>query len=336
MLSRLCRFRVVLPLLLGMLALGGVYAQWRVNLGSNLVALAVRHSPELLQVRTAQGSWRRLSSGLTPADVQAALLPRHQQEGLSWFTLPVRRPARWAGRLAQSLFGAEVHVLIVDPALFEFKASFREGFEPTTARERLQAGRLQFAINANFHDPAGKPLGYVYHEGRQVNAAFKQWSGSFFVKAGRPYFGPKSLLEEVPGVIEEATQGYPAVMKHGQIFSYIAQDPDAHFNGSKVTYRALAGMRADGSIVMVLSGDGGLMTVAEVAALARRLDVQHATLLDGGRALQYSLQTEDGPWHFAAANTEPLLPVSWLKPQRSPVYIAVRRRAPRIVVEPGR
>jgi hypothetical protein len=73
-----------------------------------------------------------------------------------------------------------------------------------------------------------------------------------------------------------------------------------------------------------------------VATLARRLKVQHATLLDGGRALQYSVQTEDGPWHFAAANTEPLLPVAKLRAQRSPVFIAVRRRAPRIVVEPGR
>ena len=335
-LLRLCRFRILLPLGVALLLLGGLYGQWRLNLGSNLVALSVRHSPELLEVRLDQGVWRRLSAGLTPADVQAALRLRYQQEGLSWHSLPVRRPARWAGRLAQALLGAEVHVLRIDPALFEFKTSFREGFEPTTARERLEQGRLQFAVSANFHDPAGRPLGYVYHEGRQVNAAFKQWSGSFFVKAGRPYFGPKSLLEEVPGVIEEATQGYPAVMKHGQIFSYIAQDPDVHFNGSKVTYRALAGMRADGHIVMILSGDGGVMTVAEVSALARRLDVQHATLLDGGRALQYSLQTEDGPWHFAAVNTEPLLPVSWLKAQRSPVFIAVRRRAPRIVVEPGR
>ncbi|MEQ1751798.1 MAG: phosphodiester glycosidase family protein, partial [Prosthecobacter sp.] len=161
--------------------------------------------------------------------------------------------------------------------------------------------------------------------------AFKEWSGSFFVKGGRPYFGPKSLLDEVPGLIEEATQGYPSVMKNHTIFSYVDLKPDTYFDGSKITYRSLAGMRKDGTIVFILSGDGGVMNVSEAAELARKLDLQHATLLDGGRALQYSLMTEDGPWHFTALNTRLNFEHRWLEPQRSPVYIGVRRRAPQII-----
>jgi hypothetical protein len=73
------------------------------------------------------------------------------------------------------------------------------------------------------------------------------------------------------------------------------------------------------------------MNVSEVSELARKLDIAHATLLDGGRALQYSLMTEDGPWHFAALNTRLNFKHRWLEAQRSPVYIGVRRRAPQII-----
>jgi hypothetical protein len=84
----------------------------------------------------------------------------------------------------------------------------------------------------------------------------------------------------------------------------------------------------------VLSGDGGVMNVSEVTEIARKLDVQHATLLDGGRALQYSIRTETGAWHFHAFNTSLDYQHKWLERQRSPVYIGVRKRAPKILVSP--
>ena len=307
-----------------------IFGEMYFNLGSNTVALLVKDSREALQVRTKRGEWRK-AAAMTPGDFNLAMLQRHNEDGLRWSTLKVRRPAGRLASVAQGILGAEVHVVVIKPETFEFTASFQPKFQVTTAHERLKAEGLNFTITANFRDPKGKPLGYVYHESKQRNAAFKEWSGSFFVKGGRPYFGPKSLLDEIPGPIEEATQGYPAVMKNHTVFSYIDKDPDAFFDGSKITYRALAGMRRDGAIVFILSGDGGVMTVSEAAELARKMDVQHATLLDGGRALQYSLVTEDGPWHFAAVNTELDIPWKPLDPQRSPVYIGVRKRAPQII-----
>jgi uncharacterized protein YigE (DUF2233 family) len=330
LLTHIKRLLHLLMVLLGVGIAAWIYGEVYFNLGSNVVALAVQHAKQPLQVQTKRGEWRK-AAALTPADLTSALWPRHAEEGLRWSTLKVRRPSGRLGELAQSILGAEVHVVVIQPEYFEFFTSYLPGFQVTTAHERLKTERLNFVITANFRDPKGKPLGYVYHQGKQVNAAFKEWSGSFFVKAGRPYFGPKSLLDEVPGPIEEATQGYPAVMKNHTVFSYVDQKPDAFFDGSKVTYRALAGMRRDGAIVFVLSGDGGVMNVSEAAELARKLDVQHATLLDGGRALQYSLTTEDGPWHFAALNTELDISRHPLDRQRSPVYIAVRKRAPQII-----
>lgn len=320
-------------LLLALLA-GGIFL-WLLgeifyNVGSNVVALSVRDAKEVLQVRSRKGVWRKVPT-LTPADMSQALILRHSEPGLRWSTFKVRRPAGFFSNLTQGFFGAEVHVVVIDPLQFEFMASFKPKFAVTTAAERLDTEKLAFAITANFRDPAGKPLGYVWHEGRQLNPAFKEWSGCFFVKGGRPYFGPKSLLDEVPGPMEEATQGYPSVMKNHTVFPYVDIKPDSQFDGSKITYRSLAGMRKDGTIVFILSGDGGVMNVSEVSELARKLDLQHATLLDGGRALQYSLMTEDGPWHFTALNTRLNFKHRWLEPQRSPVYIGVRRRAPQII-----
>ncbi|WP_075088714.1 hypothetical protein [Verrucomicrobium spinosum] len=69
------------------------------------------------------------------------------------------------------------------------------------------------------------------------------------------------------------------------------------------------------------------MNVSEVTALAQRLNVQHATLLDGGRALQYSLKLHGAARHFTAFNTLIDFGSEMLELQRSPVYIVARPTA---------
>jgi hypothetical protein len=68
------------------------------------------------------------------------------------------------------------------------------------------------------------------------------------------------------------------------------------------------------------------MTMPEVTEIARKLGVQHATLLDGGRALQYSLRIGRSAYHFHAFNTELDVGPKFMRPQRSPVYIGARRK----------
>ncbi len=224
------------------------------------------------------------------------------------------------------MFASRVNVIEFEPGRFDFFTSFHEHFTLTTADEQATTDGLAFAITANFRDPKGKPLGLVVHKGKQCNAPFPAWTGYFFVKDGRPGFGPKSLFEESPGVLTEATQGYPSLMKNHTVFSYVDLAPVKYFDGEKITYRALAGTRQNGTIVFIVSGNGGIMNVAEVAALAQKLNVQHATLLDGGRALQYTLRTGGGRLDFAAFNTQFDLPWPVLERQRSPVYIGARPR----------
>ncbi len=328
------RKRGCLKLLL-LLALAGALLVWLAgevffNLNSNLVAVSVRDSKAPLQILTKRGEWKP-AVALTAGDLDAALIERHRETGMRWATLKVRRAGGTLASIAQRVLGAEVQVVTLSADRFDFMTSFQPKFALTTARERMEDGNLWFSITANFRDPKGRPMGWVYHEGRQVNQPFGDWSGCFFVKDGRPWCGPKSLLNEVPGLILEGCQVYPSVMKNHTTFSYVDLKPDEFFDGSKISYRSLAGMRQDGTIVFVLSGDGGVMNVSEVTEIARKLNVQHATLLDGGRALQYSIRTDDGPWHFHAFNTELPFKHKWLERQRSPVYIGVRRKAPVII-----
>ncbi len=328
------RKRGCLKLLL-LLALAGALLVWLAgevffNVNSNIVALSVRDSKAALQILTKRGEWKP-AAGLTAGDLDAALIERHRETGMRWATLKVRRAGGTLASITQRVFGAEVQIVTLSADRFDFMTTFQPKFALTTARERMADGNLWFSITANFRDPKGRPMGWVYHEGRQVNQPFGDWSGCFFVKDGRPWCGPKSLLNDVPGLIQEGCQVYPSVMKNHTTFSYVDLKPDEHFDGSKITYRSLVGMRQDGTIVFVLSGDGGVMNVSEVTEIARKLDVQHATLLDGGRALQYSIRTDDGPWHFHAFNTELPFHHKWLERQRSPVYIGVRRKAPVIV-----
>lgn len=298
------------------------------NLRSNATFVAFRYSQAPLEARLRDGSWKPVAS-LTAAELDRALVTHVQAIGASWKTLPVKRPpVGFMQKVAQTLFDAEVCVVEFSPQRYVFSTSFRKDLAPTTARERRRAENASFAITANFREPSGKPLGLVMHEGQQVNRPFPAWTGYFFVKAGKPWFGPKSLFEETPGVLQEAAQIYPSLMKNHTVFSYVDLAPNLFFDGNKVTFRSLAGMRQDGTIVFILSGNGGMMNVAEVAALAQKLNVQHATLLDGGRALQYSLSLGGVSHHFTAFNT--VLDLDWkgFESERSPVFIIARPASP--------
>jgi hypothetical protein len=322
--------RLKVVLMLAFLA-GGfslyIFAEWAFNLNSNAILYTLETSRAQLEVRLKDGSWKPLAD-TSAAELQGALRARPTRPGMSWRKLPVRRQGGLLASLLQRVYGAEVNVITISPDHFDFTVTYRENFELTTARERLEAENLHFSINANFHEPSGAPMGWVWHHGRQVNKPFGDWSGVFFVKNGRPWFGPKSLLDDVPGPIQEGAQVYPSVMKNHTVFNYVMDAPDRFFDGQKITYRSLAGVRQSGEVVFVLSGDGGFMNVAEVTALAHLLGVQHATLMDGGKALQYSIRTEDGPRHFTAYNTRIPFKRSLLAPRRSPVFIAVRPRPP--------
>jgi uncharacterized protein YigE (DUF2233 family) len=303
-------------------ALDGVY-RWR----SNLVYLALRNSKAPLEVKL-KDTWRPLEK-LSIAELDSALTEVTREDGFRVGRIDVRRSAsNLLGSPALWFCDPSVTVILISPGKFKFATSYKPDFQGCTAKERLHAEDAVMSITANFRDPDGKPLGWVYHQGQLVNKPFPNWTGAFFVKNGTPYFGPKSLVDEVGGEIEEGSQVYPSVMKNHTVFDYVGLQPDKYFDGKRITYRALAGTRRDGTVVFVLSGEGGVMNVHETTLIAEKLQVQHATLLDGGRALQYSLQLKNSRvQHFTAFNTQVTRGPSWAEAQRSPVYIVVKRKS---------
>ncbi len=296
--------------------------RWR----GNLVLWAFKDSEAKLEMMTKKG-WKAVAT-VSVAELDSTLKDLTTEPGFRVAEVQLRRkPVGIVQTLASVVCESKATVLLISPTQFRFATSFKEQFAVTTARERLDTEAATFAITANFRDPKGKPLGWVYSKGQLVNRPFPAWTGAFFVKGGVPRFGPKSLVDEIAGEIEEGTQGYPSVMKNHTVFKYVDLTPDKYFDGKRITYRALAGTRRDGTVVFVLSGDGGVMNVSEITALAEKLQVQHATLLDGGKALQYSIRAQGlGLLHFRAFNTQVDFGPYWMRSQRSPVYIVVKKK----------
>lgn len=308
------------------------------SLRSNLTYLEFRNSREGVRIQAADGEWRRLDQ-TTPEAIEAALARRVKESatGFHWRTLQVKRPARGLReRLVQICSPSEVHILEFDPDHFDFFPWYEqvgERFLPRTQQDALasqHAGRgFRFAINANYYDHQGQPLGWIVRDGKTVRKQWREWSGFFFVKGGKTRFGPRSSLEATPGELKHALQGYPSVMKDGKVWNYVSSNRDQFFNGSELNFRSLAGVGEDGRILFVLSGRGGLLDMAEVTAIARLAGARDATLLDGGRALQYGLESPRGNRSFQAFNnslSSQLLPKRFA-PEKPPVFLIVRDRS---------
>jgi len=117
-------------------------------------------------------------------------------------------------------------------------------------------------------------------------------------------------------------------MKDGKVWKYVENDDDQFFNGSELNFRSLAGVDKNGHCLFITSGRGGLLTMSNVSEIALLAGVQDATLLDGGKALQYGMKTRHGNKTFQSYNND--VPKKWskgyLKPQKPPVFIVARRK----------
>lgn len=309
----------------------------QLNLRGNLVYVEFANSRAPMEIKQADGEWIK-AEDLTPESFKSALddQTKIKGKGVSWQTLHMRRPAHnWRENLINTCVKSEVHVIRFDPEYYEFSPWFEldsDQFKPQTIKTALsqnrEAGLPTFAINANYYGPDGQPLGWIVKDGDTIRKRWKGWSGFFFVKDGVPHFGPRSSLDENKGELKHALQGYPSVMKNGTVWKYVENDDDKFFNGSELNFRSLAGIDQQGHCIFILSGRGGLMKMADVAQLALLAGIQDATLLDGGKALQYGMIGRLGKARFNSYNNE--LPKKWfrgrLKPQKPPVFLLVQKR----------
>lgn len=334
-------FIVIIP---GMIALVGLLlADSIFNIHSNLYYLAYNKSDTPLKVGTDNG-WVTLED-LSGVGMKKALWERGTADGFRHSTIALRRePQGKRQRLATSLFDSELNVIEFSPGEFEFDLYYERNpdaktFQPLNASRAFRAAQalatskdeppVAFAINLNYYTPGGQPLGLVIHNGVPLNSEVKSWSGFFFVEDGVPRFGARSLYEEAKGQITVAAQAFPSVMKNGKVFSYMEKDPERYFNGLERTYRSLVGTRGDGTVVFINSGDGGILNMKELTRIANLLEIQNATLLDGGRALQYELDHQGDTMSFNAFNNtfdDPQLKKRNFAPERPPVYLIVKEK----------
>ncbi|MEL7531904.1 MAG: phosphodiester glycosidase family protein [Bacteroidota bacterium] len=281
---------------------------------------------DLLLYAESKDDWESVFS-ITHEDIKADLDTLFDADGLLHYQLRVHRASEdWRVSSINAISNPHLNIFEFDPARFQFEAAFETDFKLTTASQLGKKKELAFCINANYFDENDKPLGAVIHQGKQANRNFPNWTGFFFVKNGKPYFGPKSLLEQTAGQASELLQCYPSIMKDHRVFDYVHLKSNPYFDGNSKTYRSLAGMRKNGHIIWIASAAGGILDVRELASLAQKLELQHATLFDGGSSLQYRLAYRGHHLSFHALSERfslaPIIPQ--LDIVHPPVYLGVK------------
>lgn len=204
------------------------------------------------------------------------------------------------GRLLNLTISQRVNVFTFNTSNdFYLVADPTRDFAPLSVSEANERKESSFLINASFYDPSNQALGEVIYCSQQYQSKSNS-SGYFKVIDGIPHAGPRSIFDAYKNTPQYSCQAHPSTMKNGVIFEYILNNSFPKWR--QRTYRNLVGEKADGSIVFIASGNGGLLDVKEITQLAKLLGVKHATLFDAGIALQYAFKSPGYSMEFSAFN----------------------------------
>jgi hypothetical protein len=247
-------------------------------------------------------------------------------------------------RMNQSLY-ERVKDKFIAKKLFIFEFNLKNEFglcanverdcQPMNCIEAKNRSKSKFVLNTSFYGLDSKGLNEIIIDKKNYGGRNATASGFFKVIDGKPYAGPKSIFSSKKGTISHSCQAFPSVMKDGIIFNYIESEiAQSKVSWKMKTYRNLLGTKANGNLVCIVSNEGGLISVKEISQIAKIYGVEHATLFDGGSALQYSFDDRDWSCTFSAIANSGYVP-GFIKrilskrakstiPARSPVYLYVR------------
>jgi exopolysaccharide biosynthesis protein len=184
---------------------------------------------------------------------------------------------------------------------YSLTADIKNDLAPINASKALKFSNSNFAINTNFYGE--NPLGEIIIKKKRFGDTNKNGSGFFKIIDGKPIVGAKSLFSRNLGTVSHSCQAFPSVMKNGIMFPYINSEKAPYKNSWKrKTYRNLLGTLKNGNLICVLSHSGGLLSIKEVAIIAKKYGVTNAALFDGGAALQYEYNSKDFEFKFSALN----------------------------------
>lgn len=159
-----------------------------------------------------------------------------------------------------------------------------------------------FSVNSSFYDSQFEPNGLIIVNGIRYGDSSKS-TGHFKVINGMAIAGPTSMFGHNQDVIYSC-QSHPSVMKNGVIWDYILNESKNEKYWKSKTYRSLVGQNKQGNVCFLLSGNGGLLSIKEITQIARATNIQTATCLDAGAALQYAYEDDGFKIGFSSMNNK--------------------------------
>jgi exopolysaccharide biosynthesis protein len=168
----------------------------------------------------------------------------------------------------------KLHLVRIDPTVAKLDAVLQSN---RTAEEVARSGRFLFAINANFFDEQGKPIGVVTSNGSSLGESHAvSWQAVFAVgKDGRLSISPAT--KSAPRNTRAAVQAGPRLIAGGKRIKAKRASPNLR-----------SGVCIDGAkrAIFFVTPRNMLFDVAEMADLAAGLGCHDAMLFDGGRSAQ--------------------------------------------------
>ncbi|WP_340169640.1 phosphodiester glycosidase family protein [Lacinutrix sp.] len=184
---------------------------------------------------------------------------------------------------------------------YSLTADIKNDLASINTSQALKLSKSNFAINTNFYGESA--IGEIIIDKKRFGKTNNNASGFFKVIDGKPIVGAKSLFNVNLGTVSYSCQAFPSVMKNGILFNYINSEKSPYKKSWKrKTYRNLMGTLKNGNFICVLSYNGGLLSVKEIATIAKKYGVTNASLFDGGAALQYEYNSKDFYLRFSALN----------------------------------
>jgi len=184
---------------------------------------------------------------------------------------------------------------------YTLAADVTNNLNPINTSKALKLSKANFVINTNFYGEGA--IGEVIIRNKRFGSTNKNASGFIKIINGKPIVGAKSLFNESLGTVSYSCQAFPSVIKNGVMFDYINSEAPPYKKSWKLkTYRNLIGTLENGNVICVLSYKGALLSVKEIATIAKKFGATNATLFDGGAALQYEYISEDFRLSFSALN----------------------------------
>lgn len=182
---------------------------------------------------------------------------------------------------------------------FKIYANLQEdSIIPVTCQEVLTLNAAQFAVNTNFYDSLGMPVG-----GYKIDSVHYQKDGTdhdlgfFKVINGKPFVGSDDYFKKIKGTVKYSSQAKPWIIENGIIHPKFDTIKKAH----KRALRNVIGTK-NGKLVCILSNNGAYVSIAEIAQIARNFGLDQASCFDGGFPLQYEYDSEHFKTSFVGNN----------------------------------